>query len=141
MAVSAFSRVRTAVAIPARDESAFIGPCLAALAAQTLAADSILLLLNNTLDGTAEIARRAASHLPGRLHVEEITLAAHQANAGHVRRLAMDRAAALAGPQGAILTTDADTRVPPDWIERNLSWLYAGYDAVGHVRLAVDWGL
>ncbi len=46
------------------------------------------------------------------------------------RRLAMDRAAVLAGQDGVVLTTDADGRVAPDWLAVNLAALRAGADAV-----------
>ena len=44
--------------------------------------------------------------------------------------MAMDAAADLVGSQGALLTTDADGRVPKHWVARNLAWLGAGMDAV-----------
>ncbi len=128
-------RFPSAVAIPVRDEEDHIGGCLAALLGQTEAPDHILLLLNNTTDRTADIARRVAaqarspSHIPG-LHVVERSLPPEQANAGTARRLAMDAAAELVGSRGAILTTDADGRVPQDWVARNLAGLRAGMDAV-----------
>lgn len=121
---------RTVVAIPVRDEEDQIGACIAALARQSEALDDILLLINNTADSSAAIARRTAAAFGCRLHVVEVTWPAAEANAGHARRVAMDHAARLAGPQGAILTTDADGRVPPHWVARNLSHLRAGYDAV-----------
>ena len=49
----------------------------------------------------------------------------------------MQSAAELAGPDGILLTTDADTVVAPDWIERNLLTLAAGADLVCG-RVAVD---
>jgi hypothetical protein len=125
----------SAVAIPVRDEEEHIGACLAALFGQSEPPDHILLLLNNTTDRTAEIARRMAARarsavrVPA-LHVLERDLPPDQANAGTARRLAMDAAAELVGRRGAILTTDADGRVPHHWVARNLSWLRAGMDAV-----------
>jgi hypothetical protein len=118
-----------------RDEQDHIAACLAALMGQTEAPDHILLLLNNTTDRTADIARRVAararpaSHVP-ELHIVERCLPPEQANAGTARRLAMDAAAELVGSRGAILTTDADGRVAEDWVARNLAWLRAGMDAV-----------
>ncbi|MCB8883656.1 glycosyltransferase family 2 protein [Acidisoma cellulosilytica] len=120
---------KTVVAIPAKDEADLIGACLCALAHQSELADDIVLLVNNATDRTAEIARSFGS-TGGRLHVKEVTLSPAQANAGTARRLAMEYAADIAGSQGAILTTDADGRVPEDWVARNLGWLRSGYDAV-----------
>jgi len=121
---------RTVVAIPVRDEEDQIGACIAALARQSEALDDILLFLNNTVDRSATIARSMAAAFGCRLHVVEIAWPASEASAGLARKAAMDHAAELAGPQGAILTTDADGRVPPHWVARNLSHLRAGYDAV-----------
>jgi GT2 family glycosyltransferase len=121
---------RVVIAIPAKNEADFITACLAALSRQTFPADDVVVVINNTSDDTARRAGALAASLPSRLHIEELTLPPPQANAGYVRRLAMERAAQLAGPRGVIMTTDADARVPPNWIERNLVWLSQGYDAV-----------
>ena len=131
------------VAIPARNEAERIGPCLEALDAQVGAqVDHIVLLVNNSDDGTAGLAR-AASIRPGTvLHVLERTLPPDQATAGHARRLAMAAAARLAGPGGMLLTTDADGQVDPDWLAANLAALRAGAELVaGWVDLhPVEWG-
>lgn len=121
---------RTVVAIPVRDEEEQIGACIVALARQSEAVDDILLLLNNTVDRSAIIARDTAAAFGRRLHIVERVWPAEEASAGRARKVAMDHAAELAGPQGAILTTDADGRVPPHWVARNVSHLRAGYDAV-----------
>lgn len=121
---------RTVVAVPVRDEEDQIGACLMALARQSEAPDDILFLFNNTVDRSAAIARSMAPQLGCRLHLLDVTFSGAEASAGFARKAAMDRAAELAGPQGAILTTDADSRVPPHWVARNLFHLRAGYDAV-----------
>ena len=59
-----------------------------------------------------------------------MVLPPEQACAGMARRLAMDRAAVLAGPDGVLLTTDADARAPPSWIAANVSAINSGADAV-----------
>ena len=121
---------KAVVAIPAKNEAELIYACLTSLARQSEPADDIVVLVNNTTDLTAEIARSLVSSLKSRLHVHEITVTPDFANAGAMRRLAMDKAADMAGTQGAILTTDADGQLPFDWVARNLGWLRAGYDAV-----------
>ncbi len=90
----------------------------------------MVLLLNNCTDHTEAIARQMAPRLRFTLDIALRDLAPAQANAGHARRLAMQRAAALAGADGVLLTTDADGVVAPDWIERNLSALDRGADIV-----------
>ena len=135
--------VETVIAIPVRNEAERVAACLAAIDAQTgLRPGSlgIVLFLNNCSDGTAGIveAQRARMSVPVR--VIEVEFAG--ANAGWARRAAMDAAAEwleAAGSAGTILSTDADTRVPPNWIERNLAAMAAGADAVaGRVVLDPD---
>jgi hypothetical protein len=64
------------------------------------------------------------------VHIECADLPAGQATAGHARRLAMQRASALTLPDGVVMTTDADSRVAPDWIAANMAALQRGADAV-----------
>ncbi len=134
--------LQVAVAVPARDEEAYIAACLRALDRQIGAQiDHIVLCINNSVDRTAEIAR-AVKLRPGTiLHIIEPVLPPAQANAGHARRLAMELAAELVGEDGVILTTDADAVVDADWTFENLKALRAGADAVaGWVDLdARDW--
>jgi hypothetical protein len=125
----------SAVAIPVRDEEDHIGGCLAALLEQSEPPDHIVLLINNTTDRSADVARATADRARAAgastaIHVIERQLQGAEANAGTARRLAMDAAAALVGQRGALLTTDADGRVPPHWVATNLAWLREGIDAV-----------
>ncbi len=122
---------RIVVAIPVKDEAALIGDCLRALALQQCEAKAdILLLVNNSTDGTADIARALRPTLPCGLHVLEHTFAPAQANAGHARRLAMSKAAMLTDPGGIVMTTDADGCVAPDWLDANLAAFRNGADVV-----------
>lgn len=98
----------------------------------------ILLLLNNCTDDTAGVVRTwQALHPEVALHVLECTLAAGEAHVGTARRLLMDTAwhrMRSAGAHGAaILTTDADSTVAPDWIGENLRAIERGADVVGGV--------
>jgi GT2 family glycosyltransferase len=121
------------VAIPVRDEAQRIGGCLAALSRQSIPADHIVLLLNNCTDRTAELVKQLpkAHH---RLHLIECSLNSSLASAGVARALAMKHAAALVdcsrSEEAVILTTDADTEVPDNWIEANLRAIEQGADAV-----------
>ena len=133
----------TAVAIPARNEADRIGACLEALDAQLGARlDAIVLLVNNTTDGTADIARAVPIHPGTQMLVLERDLPPAQATAGHARQLAMEAAASLAGLHGIVLTTDADGQVDPDWLAATLAAFDAGADAVaGWVDLhPIEWG-
>lgn len=121
---------RLIVAIPARNEAERIGPCLIALNQQIQPPDGVVLLLNNCTDATETIARCMAPALGYHLEVIGADLPADHANAGHARRMAMALAADRAGPDGVLLTTDADSVVPPDWVFRNLAGLRQGADIV-----------
>jgi GT2 family glycosyltransferase len=118
------------VAIPVRDEAERIGPCLIALNKQIRPPDTIVLMLNNCTDGTETIVRTMGPNLRVGLEVISRDLPPDLANAGHARGLAMDVAAERAGPSGVLLTSDADTVVPPDWVTRNLDALHRGADIV-----------
>jgi glycosyl transferase family 2 len=132
----------TIVAIPARDEAGSIGPCLSALAhpvgldGKRLdgAAFGVVLLLNNCRDATAEIARDFSRRLPYQVRILLIELPDQQAHAGGARRFAMDAAAdwvlEAKRADGYLLTTDADTRVAPDWIVRQHVAFAKGADVV-----------
>ena len=128
------------VAVPVRNEEERIAACLRAIDAQEgLAPGSlgVVLFLNNCTDRTEAIVADLVPTLsiPVQIVVEDYA----GAHAGWARRKAMDAAAAWlgdAGEAGIILSTDADSRVPPNWIARNRAAILAGADAVaGRVEL------
>lgn len=133
------------VVVPARNEAARIGQALEALATQRdLAGEAlphsafeILVLVNNSDDGTAAIARLVARDHPALVcHVVEAALEAPQANVGYVRRQLMDAGLdrlrrAGGSPRAVIASTDGDSRVAPDWLAAQLAAIDAGADAVG----------
>lgn len=95
-----------------------------------------LLLINNSDDDSAAMARRFAQSNPGfALHVAERRFESEQAHIGHVRKLLMDCACARlllhARPQSLILSTDADTEVASDWVARNWAEAQQGAEAIG----------
>jgi GT2 family glycosyltransferase len=127
------------IAVPVRNEVDRIGACLHALAVQEEIepeALGIILFLNNCTDGTTEAVAELTLVLRVQVRVIEREFAG--AHAGWARREAMEAAAAWldesldeeTAPEGVILTTDADSRVPPDWVARNLAALAQGADAV-----------
>ena len=127
------------VAIPVKNEVERIGLCLESLAGQTgvdFGAVTVVLLLNDCRDGTAEAVRALAPGLPFRLELHHVELPDPYANAGWARRLAMEAAAAIVDPAGLILTTDADTMVDSDWIEANRREIAAGVDGVAGYVMA-----
>lgn len=125
---------RRVVAIPARDERDHLGACLAALARGTELPDAVVVLLNNCVDGSADVI--GSMDLPFRVVADEVTFPKHWAHAGWARKLAMDRAARLAGGRGVVLCTDADAMPAPGWLAANLAAIAAGADAVaGRIEL------
>lgn len=143
--------LRACIIIPAKDEAQALPATLAALAAQVdaqgqpLPADTfeVLVLVNNSLDATARVARAfAAAHPHLTLHVAEVNLPPAEAHVGRARRLLMDAACRrlqLAGhPNAFIASTDADTQVAPDWLAATAAAIAAGADAVGGRILMAD---
>lgn len=129
------------VAIPAHNEAERIEACLRALSEQrsldgtTLPPGtfSVILYVNNSTDGTDAVARSLIGTLPYDLDILKVWLDDADASAGGARRLAMAEAArrleAVAG-NGILMTTDADTVVPPEWIAHAISIIGNGVDAV-----------
>ncbi|WP_338029710.1 glycosyltransferase [Gluconacetobacter tumulisoli] len=130
-------RLPIVAAIPVRDEESRIGPCLRALAAQDENTPGhVVLLVNNTTDGTVACVRDMAPSLPFPLTVACRVYPDAQAHAGTARREAMEIAAGIAGADGILLTTDADGIAAPDWIARTLSAFAAGAQVVcGRARI------
>ena len=138
------AQCRACVTIPVRNEEVTLAACLDALAGQrNLQGESlsrgsfeILLLLNNCTDRSLGIARRwGQAHPDVALHILERALLSEEAHVGTARRLLMDTAwHRLEGRRPkpcAILATDADSTVAPDWLAQNLLALERGADAVG----------
>lgn len=106
---------RTIVAIPAKNEAERIEACMLAVTQQsTIKPDAVVLVVNNTSDQTAVIVRGLGQSVEIPIDAIEHDFPPEQACAGSARRMAMERAVALAGPDGLVLTTDADGRVPVD---------------------------
>ncbi|HXP00072.1 MAG TPA: glycosyltransferase family 2 protein [Luteibacter sp.] len=123
------------VAIPVRNEEGGIGRCLDALARLDRRAGNlhqVLLVLNGCTDATWEVARAWACGNALSVRMADIRLAEHANHAGGARAAALTMALQLlrGHPRGVVLTTDADTRVPHDWLERALGNLDAGCDVV-----------
>ena len=142
--------LRACVVVPAKDEADRLPRLVASLADQRdragrpLGRDAyeVVVLLNNCRDRSAEaLARAGRDHPALRLRAVETELAPHEAHVGRARQLLLDAAharfAALGRPDGLLLTTDADTRVPPDWIASARAEVDAGADLVGG-RVTLD---
>ncbi|WP_144185775.1 hypothetical protein [Elioraea rosea] len=97
----------------------------------------VVLLVNNSDDGSAKKAFLALAERGVTAIVIDTTLAPWMATAGWARRLTLDVAARWAHPDAVLMTTDADGRVAPDWAEANLDALAGGAHLVCG-RIAVD---
>ncbi len=123
--------LRSVVAIPAHNEADRLPACLGSLAGQHDGPPSdVVVLLNNCTDDSEIALARFAGSGAMRVHAICRELPPHRAFAGTARQLAMLHAARLAGPEGVLLTTDADAVMPPDWLGANLRALSAGVDVV-----------
>ncbi|WP_404476705.1 glycosyltransferase [Novosphingobium sp. BL-52-GroH] len=124
------------VCIPARNEAARLATLLDALATQTWSAPVVVAIaVNNTGDDSLAVIEAAGRRYAGRLmlHAREVTFAPAQAHAGSARRLAMDSGLALlsAADHGVLVSTDADTRPPSDWLANIARAMSQGVDIVG----------
>lgn len=103
----------TAVIIPARNEEARIATCLSALAPQVDEQVLVVVVANNCTDGTARAAR-------GIIPERRFTLLEYELDAsqgvGEARRRGCLHALSHSPQMQALLTTDADCIVAPDWI-------------------------
>ncbi len=112
------------VCIPARNEAEHIGRLIEALARQTVKTFAVAICVNNSSDTThaqaVEVTLRSNAGFA--LHIVERVFEPEVAHAGSARRAAMDMGANLLTPDGLLLSTDADCRPPPDWIEANLAY-------------------
>lgn len=135
------------VCIPARNEAERLPRLLASLAAQegvsARAPLRVVVLTNNCRDGTVQAVRDVeASGILATLalRLTDVELAGAEAHVGTARRMALEAGAdwleADGQPDGILLTTDADARLPADWVTANLRALEAA-DVVGG-RLVID---
>jgi glycosyltransferase involved in cell wall biosynthesis len=114
---------RIVVCVPARNEAERLPVLLDALSRQRCPA-TILVALNNTTDSSVEAIETARRRHPGLdVEIDETIFPLQEAHAGSARRRAMDVGARLAGRDGILITTDADTRPSPDWIAENVAAL------------------
>ena len=122
------------VCVPARNEADRLPILLGALSAHDRPEPiTVLVSVNNTNDGSRQVLLDAAHHYRESLllRIDETVFPPAAAHAGSARRRAMDLGLALLRGQGILLTTDADTRPPPEWIGENLAAIARGADMVG----------
>jgi len=109
--------MRISLVIPAYNEEKFIGACLESVIRQTRQPDEIIVVDNNCTDRTIEIAKQ----YPVQIVYES------------ERGIIQARNAGFSAASGDIIArTDADTLLPPQWVETVLRTFGRGnVDAVG----------
>lgn len=114
------ARSSIAICVPVRDEAAALPHLFDAVEALTVPAGvtvTLCLLLDGCRDNSASVAERHRSVARHRVQVAQVGRGAP--NAG----LARQRAMVMAGTADILLTTDADSRPTPDWVEAMLAGL------------------
>jgi glycosyltransferase involved in cell wall biosynthesis len=124
---------RIAVLVPAHNEEDLLPACLTAIAVAASAvpgvAVEVIVAVDACSDGTAREAVDARAR----------TIALTARNVG-MARAAAATAALENGAEGLWLaTTDADSRVPPLWLARQLRHASAGADVVAGTVTVEDW--
>lgn len=126
-----------AVIIPARNEEALLPHCLASVRRAVAAVEvptHVVVALDSCTDGTARVVAE---------HPWVIAVSVDAGRVGVVRAAAVD--AALARLTGVALdeiwlaTTDADSRVPHDWLAGQLALAADGWDVVAGTVAVDEW--
>ena len=130
------------VCVPARNEAERLPVLLAALAAQDWPGPVMVSIgVNNTTDDSLDVIGRAQRRYGARLDIAVVVadFAPGLAHAGSARKLAMDAGLAriaMAG-DGVLVSTDADSRPPVDWLCNIAKAVDRGADMVGG-RIDID---
>jgi glycosyltransferase involved in cell wall biosynthesis len=130
------------VVVPAHDEEALLPACLASLrrAAEHPALAGIQVRLAVVLDRCSDRSGELAAE---RLRGCDVIVERPAGNVGAARRAGIDALLeAEAGrslPDLWLATTDADSRVPVDWIARQRRLADAGADAIAGTIVVDDW--
>ena len=124
------------VVVPAHNEETLLPACLAALdrvAGGIGVPVSVLVVADTCTDGTAAAARACGAQV--------IAIGARNVGAARAAGMAeLLRLTAGVNPSAVWLaTTDADTVVPPGWLERQLSYAGQGWDVVLGTVAVADW--
>jgi glycosyltransferase involved in cell wall biosynthesis len=92
----------------------------------------IIVVVDDSTDDTARVAAAAGAEI----------LVSNLRNAGAARAAGFDRltrTATVPLRELWLATTDADSRVPPHWLDRQMEWRSHGWDAVVGTVVVEDW--
>lgn len=139
-------RAAVVVVVPARDEDRRIGACLRAVRTSLAVAarsgaivrSHVVVVAHRCSDRTGALARAALAGTPHQVAEDGASV-----TVGEVRRLGVELALAAIGPAGHtwVLSTDADSVVPPSWVSDVLAHAVHGSAAVvGMTTLRRGWG-
>jgi len=124
------------VVVPAHNEETLLPACLAALrraARQVSVPVHLLVAADSCTDRTGEVARACGARVIG-IGARSVG-AARAAGMAELLRLTV-------GPEPAsvwLATTDADTVVPPRWLQRQVEYADQGWDVVLGTVTVADW--
>ncbi|MDA0710676.1 MAG: glycosyltransferase [bacterium] len=115
------------VVIAARDEEDYIADCLQSLVAQTYPSDrfEVLVVDDDSSDATAQIVETFAHTYP---HIRLLSVGT-EFDAMAAKKRPMSVGIKNANSEW-ILTTDADCRVPPTWLEHLSVYMHSNTDAI-----------
>ncbi|GAB6901660.1 glycosyltransferase family 2 protein [Kineosporia succinea] len=133
-----------AVVVPAQDEAELVGDCLDSVVTAVRGAGvpvAVVLVAHRCSDDTEAVARRQLSRLSGRSEGRVLRLGhgtvATARSAGNMAALHLLAAYGVPFDRTWLLSTDADSRVPADWLRQYGRWAATGAHAVaGHVRVS-----
>jgi glycosyltransferase involved in cell wall biosynthesis len=131
--------VAIAVVIPARDEQARIAACLVSVLLaleQVPLASCVVIVAHRCTDGTARIAERLLGDRGMVLTDESGTVSQARSRGAEAALMHLKGLSSAAASGTWLLSTDADTTVPTDWVTRTLTHAARGAVAVaGLARL------
>jgi len=122
-----------AVVVPVHDEEQELAGCLDAIGVAAARIPGVrvdvIVVLDRCTDGSAAIAERARVR----------TVATSAGNVGRARAVGV-MTALRSGSAGLwIATTDADSRVPPNWLRAHLAHAADGVDVLAGTVVVTDW--
>ncbi|MEI4469748.1 glycosyltransferase [Frigidibacter sp. MR17.24] len=112
-----------AITIPARNEADRVSACLDAAAIALAGRGGIVVTVNGSTDATLDLVRAWFVTTGTSGVVINDPAPPVGSGVGRARRLAIAAACVRLRQDGTILTTDADSRVAPDWLDANLAEL------------------